>query len=42
MEEVLCIGYGNEEAKPMIMAKVLQPGMERKIENAKVFLNEVV
>lgn len=41
-EEVLCIGYGNEEEKPMIMAKVLQPEFQDIFEKAKVFLNEVV
>lgn len=41
-EPVLCIGYGNEEGKPMIMAKVLSPEFEMNLKNAKVFLNEVV
>lgn len=41
-EEVLCVGYGNEEEKPLIMAKVLQPEFENIFKKAKVFLNEVV
>lgn len=41
-EEVLCIGYGNEESKPLIMAKVLQPEFQDILKKAKVFLNEVV
>ena len=41
-EEVLCIGYGNEESKPLIMAKVLQPEFQDILKKAKFFLNEVV
>lgn len=41
-EEVLCIGYGNEESKPLIMAKVLQAEFQDILKKAKVFLNEVV
>lgn len=41
-EEVLCLGYGNEEAKPLIMAKVLQPEFQDIFKKAKVFINEVV
>ena len=40
-EEIHCTGYG-EETEPMIMAKVLQPGLEGLFLNLKVFLNEVV
>ena len=40
--EVVCVGYGEEERKPLIMAKVLQPEFEPELANAKVFLNEVV
>ena len=40
-EEVQCTGYGNE-AKPMIMAKVLQPELEGVLNDLKVFINEVV
>ena len=39
---VLCTGYGSEESKPIIMAKVLNPEFNFDLENAKVFLNEVV
>ena len=40
-EQVQCLGYG-EDTKPMIMAKALQPEMDRRIKNAKVFINEIV
>ncbi len=40
-QEVRCIGHGNQ-AKPMIMARVLQPEFADCFENAKVFINEVV
>ena len=39
---VLCTGYGSEESKPIIMAKVLNPEFNFDLKNAKVFLNEVV
>ena len=39
---VLCTGYGSEESKPMIMAKVLNPEFNFDLKNAKVFINEVV
>lgn len=42
IEEVLCIGVGDNESKPMIMAKVLQPEWTIDLQKAKVFLNEVV
>ena len=41
-EPVLCIGYGHEESKPMIMAKVLNPEFNLDLKKVKVFLNEVV
>lgn len=41
-EPVLCVGYGHEESKPMIMAKVLNPEFNFDLKKAKVFLNEVV
>lgn len=41
-EPVLCVGYGSEESKPMIMAKVLNPDFNLDLKKAKVFLNEVV
>lgn len=41
-EKVLCLGYGNEEEKPLIMAKVLQPEFQDIFKKAKVFINEVV
>lgn len=41
-DHVLCTGYGAEESKPMIMAKVLNPEFDFDFKNAKVFLNEVV
>ena len=40
-EPVSCSGYGTE-TKPMIMAKVLQPGWTEYFKNQKVFINEVV
>lgn len=39
---VLCTGYGSEESKPIIMAKVLNSEFDFDLKNAKVFLNEVV
>ena len=39
---VLCTGYGTEESKPMIMAKVLNPEFNFDLKKAKVCLNEVV
>lgn len=39
---VLCIGYGHEESKQMIMAKVLNPEFNFDLKKAKVCLNEVV
>jgi len=41
-DPVLCTGYGSEESKPIIMAKVLNPEFNFDLKNAKVFLNEVV
>lgn len=41
-DRVLCTGYGMEESKPIIMAKVLNPEFNFDLKNAKVFLNEVV
>jgi predicted acetyltransferase len=41
-DSVLCIGYGTEESKPIIMAKVLNQEFDFDLKNAKVFLNEVV
>lgn len=41
-DRVLCTGYGSEESKPMIMAKVLNQEFNYNLKNAKVFLNEVV
>lgn len=41
-DPVLCTGYGSEESKPMIMAKVLNPEFDFDLKNAKVFINEVV
>ena len=41
-EQVLCTGFGSEESKPMIMAKVLNPEFQLDLKKAKVFLNEVV
>ena len=40
-ESIFCTGYG-EEAKPMIMAKVLHPELAGDLKTANVFLNEVV
>lgn len=39
---VLCTGYGSEETKPMIMAKVLNPQFNFNLKNAKIFINEEV
>ena len=39
---ILCTGYGSEESKPIIMAKVLNLEFNFDLKNAKVFLNEVV
>lgn len=39
---ILCTGYGSEESKPIIMAKVLNPEFDFDLKNAKVFINEVV
>ena len=41
-DRVLCIGYGSEETKPMIMAKVLNPQFNLDLKNAKIFINEEV
>lgn len=41
-DPVLCTGYGSEESKPIIMAKVLNPEFNLDLKKAKVFLNEVV
>ncbi|MBQ4559920.1 MAG: GNAT family N-acetyltransferase [Tyzzerella sp.] len=41
-DSVLCTGYGTEESKPMIMAKVLNSEFDFDLKKAKVFLNEVV
>lgn len=41
-DSILCTAYGSDESKPMIMAKVLNPEFDFDLENAKVFLNEVV
>ncbi len=41
-DHVLCTGYGSDESKPIIMAKVLNPEFNFDLKNAKVFLNEVV
>lgn len=41
-DRVLCIGYGSEETKPMIMAKVLNPEFNFDLKNAKIFINEEV
>lgn len=40
-EEAQCIGYG-EDCKPIIMAKVLNPNLDIDLQNAEVFINEVV
>ena len=39
---VLCIGYGSDEAKAMIMAKVLNPEFDFDLKNANIFINEEV
>ena len=41
-DHVLCIGYGSEERKPMIMAKVLNPEFSLDLKKAKIFINEEV
>lgn len=41
-EQVLCVGYGQEEEKPMIMAKILHSEIIGDLKNTKVFLNELV
>ena len=41
-DSILCIGFGEEIEKPMIMAKAFSKEMDKKIKNAKVFINEVV
>lgn len=41
-DSVQCIGYGDTETKPMIMAKVLRPELAGDLRKANVFLNEVV
>lgn len=41
-DHVLCIGYGSEERKPMIMAKVLNPEFDLDLKNVKIFINEEV
>lgn len=41
-ESILCVGYGEEEEKPMIMAKCLQQENKSVFDERKVFLNEVV
>ena len=41
-ERVLCMGYGSEETKPMIMVKVLNPQFNFDLKNAKIFINEEV
>lgn len=41
-EEVLCVGVGEQEMKPMIMAKILHPELVGDLQTAKVFLNEEV
>lgn len=41
-EPILCTGYGSEESKPIIMAKVLNQECNLDLKKAKVFLNEVV
>ena len=42
IDRALCTGYGAEEAKPMIMAKVLNPEFSLDLKNAKIFINEEV
>ena len=41
-DHVLCTGYGCEEIKPMIMAKVLNPEFDFNLKKAKIFINEEV
>ena len=41
-DRILCTGYGSEESKPMIMAKVLNSEFKTDLKKAKVFINEVV
>lgn len=41
-QSVFCYGCGSGEAKPTIMAKVLQPELSVDLQKAKVFLNEIV
>lgn len=41
-DHILCKGYGTEESKPLIMAKVLNSEFNLDLKKAKVFLNEVV
>ena len=41
-ERVLCTGYGSEETKPMIMAKVLNPQFNFDLKKVKIFINEEV
>ena len=41
-DRVLCTGYGSEETKPMIMAKVLNPQFNFDLKKAKIFINEEV
>ena len=41
-EHILCAGYGYEETKPIIMAKVLSEEFHFDLKNVKVFINEVV
>ena len=41
-ERVLCMGYGSEETKPMIMVKVLNPQFNFDLKKAKIFINEEV
>lgn len=41
-DSILCIGYGTEESKPLIMAKVLNLKFDFNLKKTKVFLNEVV
>ncbi len=41
-DSVLCTGYGSEETKPMIMAKVLNPQFNLDLKNTKIFINEEV
>ena len=41
-ERVLCMGYGSDETKAMIMVKVLNPQFNCDLKNAKIFINEEV